>query len=190
MKNNYSQDTVLIAGWLFADLLLGLSMIFLIMNFNGGGQSALATQTPTATPSPVPTTTPTRTPTPTEKIPTPTQSKPSPVPTGTLAAPGLGDAQCYNVNLRSEDVSFQERSVINQLNYQLPNQEDIRSGLVLVWAHGKNLGGRAQFFLARRTQGTARYGYLRASLIFVQAPYYHTRGRFPDHDLFVRKTIR
>ena len=140
MKKIYSQDTVLLAGWLFADLLLGLSMIFLIMNFNGGGRSSLTTPTATTTPSTFPTKTPTQTPTPTEKFHTPTQYTPSPIPTGTLAAPGLGEAQCYNVNLNSEDVLFQERSVINQLNYQIPNQEETNAGLVLVWAHGKNLG--------------------------------------------------
>jgi len=139
LKKTHNQDTVLLAGWLFADLLLGLSMIFLIMNFRGGGISAI-TPTATVTPSPTPTKTPTPIPTPTSTIISSNRITPSPFPTGTLAAPGLGEAQCYNVNLTSEDVIFQERSVINQLEYQIPDQEDLKAGLVLVWAHGKNLG--------------------------------------------------
>lgn len=57
-----SRSTVLLSGWLFADLLLGLTVIFLAANTVGFHPQAIATPippTPTATPSPTPTPTPT-----------------------------------------------------------------------------------------------------------------------------------
>lgn len=83
MKHQFNlQDTVSVAGWLFADLLLGLSMIFLVSNT----QSAPLTPTPTVTSAPttagtlVPWLTLTPTPTPAATL-TPT---PTPTPTPTL----------------------------------------------------------------------------------------------------------
>lgn len=55
------RDTVLLGGWLFADLLLGLAVIFLAANTIGVKiiPTPTPTPTPTATPSPTPTPKPT-----------------------------------------------------------------------------------------------------------------------------------
>jgi hypothetical protein len=65
--------TVLLAGWLFADLFLALAIVFLSSS-NTSGIKALAFTTPTPTPTQIITPTPTPTPTP---VITPT---PSPLP--------------------------------------------------------------------------------------------------------------
>ncbi len=55
MNRRNVRDTVLLSGWLFADLLLGLAVIFLA---NTGGIQLRAVPTPTPPPSPTPTQTP------------------------------------------------------------------------------------------------------------------------------------
>lgn len=77
-KSNTIRDTVSLAGWLFADLLLGLSMLFLVFNTVGGKAilditptptiTLTSTTLPTSTPlsSSTPTITPSITPTPTK----------------------------------------------------------------------------------------------------------------------------
>ena len=92
-------DTVSLAGWLFADLLLGLALIFLLSGTADVGRQhspeaglagvppVASTEEPTSTstPTPGPTATPTLTPTPTEtSTPTATPTAtptPTPVPT-------------------------------------------------------------------------------------------------------------
>ncbi len=60
------QNTVALAGWLFADLLLGIAMFFLVANSIGARQPpATPTLVPTATAMPRPTSTPFPTPFPT-----------------------------------------------------------------------------------------------------------------------------
>jgi hypothetical protein len=63
------RDTVALAGWLFADLLLGLAMLFFVFNTVGTLEAAqpTPTPTPTTTPTTTPTSTPTATPTPTSR---------------------------------------------------------------------------------------------------------------------------
>src|SRR5947209_782920 len=63
------RDTVLLSGWLFADLLLALVVIFLAANTVGVKPQPIPTPTPT--PTPTATATPTPTPTPTAITPTP-----------------------------------------------------------------------------------------------------------------------
>lgn len=81
---NAVRDTTLLSGWLFADLLLGLMVVFLIAS--PGGEAA-PTPTPTPTITPTNTRTPTNTPSPTETYtPTPTHTPTetyTPVPTST-----------------------------------------------------------------------------------------------------------
>ncbi|QBD80792.1 hypothetical protein EPA93_34425 [Ktedonosporobacter rubrisoli] len=52
------RDSVLLSGWLFADLLLGLAVIFLAANTIGITPQARATPTPQTTPTPMPSPTP------------------------------------------------------------------------------------------------------------------------------------
>lgn len=81
------RDTMLLSGWLFADLLLGLMIIFLVST-----PGSPPVPTPTVTPSPTPTSTPTVTPSPSPlptvtPSPTPTSSPtvtPSPTPLPTI----------------------------------------------------------------------------------------------------------
>lgn len=51
------RDTFSIAGWLFADLLLGLAMLFLVFNTVGSSAALIPTPTVTRTPTLLPTTT-------------------------------------------------------------------------------------------------------------------------------------
>ncbi len=79
-----------IAGWLFADLVLVLALVFIAVNWLDDEEdiiepAAAATETPTPTPTPTPTTTPSPTPTPTPP-PTPTAT-----PTQTKACDSASD---------------------------------------------------------------------------------------------------
>lgn len=89
-KKNAVRDTVSLAGWVFADLLLALAMIFLVVNSKVSSQGQAA-------PTPTWTATATRTATPTATVtPTPTATRtPEPTPTrlrtrwATLKAPTI-----------------------------------------------------------------------------------------------------
>jgi hypothetical protein len=74
-QRNIVRDTTLLSGWLFADLLLGLTVVFLMAT--PGGQPG-----PTPTPTPIPTPTLTSTPTNTPIPPPPTNTN-TPEPTFT-----------------------------------------------------------------------------------------------------------
>lgn len=128
-----------IAGWLFADLLLGLSMIFLIAT----SVRAKPTPTPTTIPSPTLTMTVTPTSSPTATItpsPKPEGTLVTPIPTSTKLGPiGLSSAQCYNLSLSSNSVLEQKHSISYQLKSQIPNDKNIQAGLVLLWVHGKDM---------------------------------------------------
>src|SRR5947208_2448124 len=52
-------DTVMLSGWLFADLLLALTIIFLSANTGGVKPKPTPTPIPTSIPTPTPTPTPT-----------------------------------------------------------------------------------------------------------------------------------
>ncbi len=67
-----SRDTITLAGWLFADLLLGLALLFFVADSKGVAPAP----TPTITPIPTRTRTPTNTLTPTDTLtPTPTVTR-------------------------------------------------------------------------------------------------------------------
>lgn len=176
------QDATALAGWLFADLLLGLSMIFLV----SAPISTRPEPTPvsaaraTALPTPAPSATapPTATPTP---LPAPT-----PVPTATSAQtgpPGLSEAQCYNLELGGTDSAdgSETQAVISQLTSQLPNDANIRVGLVIVWAHGQdvqdgaNIAGRVNDALKSSFSSSFGGSTKRKSLGFRYGAYKHAQ---------------
>jgi hypothetical protein len=76
MARRVRNDPLGQAGWLFADLLLGLAMLYFAVGTSAAPPIPPPTPTPTATPLPVPTATPGPTDTP---VPTPTPT-PTPVP--------------------------------------------------------------------------------------------------------------
>lgn len=133
-----SIPTFALAGWLFADLLLGLTIIFL--------GSSIGTPKAILTPTPIATSTPSSDSTnvihsafATSTSPPPTLSSiqsPSPSP-----PPSLGSAQCYNITASSVIDSL---SIIEQLNRQIPNTLNSQAGLVLIWAHGNGLNEGVQ----------------------------------------------
>lgn len=136
-SHSRKRSTLILAGWLFADLLLGLWAFSMVAS---PAPIELPTPTPSATatlfPSQTPTLFPTRTFTP-EITFTPLPTEVGPV--------GLGSAQCYNIELAGTDPSdgSEEYAIIQQLKGQIPNDTNIQAGLVLVWAHGVDiLNGR------------------------------------------------
>lgn len=145
MNRANPHNTISLAGWLFADLLLGLSMIFLL---SSPPPPALpATLTPTLTPTFTATITPTPTLTP-SPLPTEGQKEggrsltPSPTPVPTNYAPvGLAEPQCYNLELAGSDPAdgSERTAILQQLKNQLPNDPSIRAGLLLIWGHGKDI---------------------------------------------------
>ena len=146
MKNlegsRWGRETFQLAGWLFADLLLGTSILFLILSSTGFTHKnpislttfSSPTSTTTFTSTPLPSQTPTAKPSSTPQ-PSPTAT-PLPQPTGTLAAPGLGKPQCYNIDLPSANVSVNKKWIIDQLAAKIPNNAKQRTGLLLTWVHG------------------------------------------------------
>lgn len=142
INQSNSQNAVSLAGWLFADLLLGLSMIFLLSSPPPPALPATPTLTATFTATITPT--PTSTPSPTlranqaaEHILTPS---PTPLPTD-YAPVGLSEPQCYNLELAGTDPAdgSERTAILQQLKNQLPNDPSIRAGLLLIWGHGKDI---------------------------------------------------
>lgn len=142
--------TVSLAGWLFADLLLGLWALFMIIV----PAPKLAPSTPTISASSTIRITPT-TRTQSARISPTFTLTPTPTPTRTLTPTemgpvGLSEAQCYNIELGGtayEDGS-ERQAILTQITGQIPNNEDIRAGLILVWGHGIDIYGGRQ--LAKR----------------------------------------
>lgn len=132
-KQSFSvKDTISLSGWLFADLLLGLSMLFLVFNTVGSDQplNTGVGKDGTIIPSLTATTKPTITPIPTKK----------PTPLGAdLGLPGLSAAQCYNIQLNSRDVRSQIKEIQEFALKSLPNQKSISAGLYLIWAHSDSM---------------------------------------------------
>ena len=123
------RDTISIAGWLFADLLLALAMIFLVSNsiIIKGNPFVIQALTPTNTPTFTPTLT---------LIPTATGTQIPSTPTQSVL--GLSAPQCYNIFLKSTEIN--EINILNKLSGVLPNNENTRAGLVLIWSHGRDVG--------------------------------------------------
>ena len=138
-QRSRSRDTVSMAGWLFADLLLGLAMFFLVANSVGITPLPTPSPTPTATSTPAksatprPSTTPTSSATPT-KVPTNTLT-PTPMSTE-MGPPGLSDAQCYAFDLDSRNVIAQKSYILNNLMRSIPNDSEYPVGMFIVWAEG------------------------------------------------------
>lgn len=136
------RDTVMLSGWLFADLLLGLMVIFLIAS--PGGQKLLPTPTPTLTPTQTPTTTPTLIPTwtPTQTpTATPTQT-PTATPTPTPTRPPRAIAQNpvkfsfttdADALLRGDAGERERLQRIVQSNFKDSNVLDRHAGVVLTF---------------------------------------------------------
>jgi hypothetical protein len=147
-KRSY-QDTVSLAGWLFADLLLGLAMLFLVINSVGTEPASTPTATKTnipVPPSPTPTTSPTATPTPIKTspptrtpliMPTVTHTR-SPIPTSKAtvqesARIGL-DLKPVEIIIRP-DQNFKEVVERGLLSYK-----NRRAGLVLTFGYQPETG--------------------------------------------------
>jgi len=126
------KTTLTLAGWLFADLMLGLWAIFMVAT----PAPRPEVPTPTATLTPTPTMTATFTPTSMAV----TLVTPTPVPTD-MGPVGLSKAQCYNLELNNTnpDDGSERQAIFSQLEGQLPNDEKVRAGLVLIWGHGQDI---------------------------------------------------
>lgn len=144
VKRSTIRDTYSMAGWLFADLLLGLSMLFLISNTVGTPPVHTPTSTPTITP------TMTLTPTLTTVYEPGSGGFGTPEPTLTptltttpLGVIGLGTSQCYNLDLKPGDLSAQQDAILSRLKEILPNDDKIKAGMLIVWGNGgDSLTGR------------------------------------------------
>ncbi|MEJ5201023.1 MAG: hypothetical protein WHV66_02210 [Anaerolineales bacterium] len=144
MNRANPHNTISLAGWLFADLLLGLSMIFLLSS--PPPPPLPATPTPTRTPTFTATFTPNPTSMPSPMMPTGQAGgsilTPSPTPLPTDYAPvGLAEPQCYNLELEGTDPTdgSERTAILQQLKNQLPNDPSFRAGLLLIWGHGKDI---------------------------------------------------
>ncbi len=136
-------STLMLAGWLFADLLLGLSMLFLVSGSRGylptvtPTLSAVPSRSPTLTflPEATPTLTPTLSPSPTPTV----VPRPSATPTPLAVQPGLDEPQCYNFELTSADTASQTAYLTRFFQEQLPDDNHHRAGLVMIWVHGQDM---------------------------------------------------
>lgn len=131
-STNNKRTTFSLAGWLFADLMLGLWAVFMVTN--PAPKPDIPTLTPTLTATPTPTVTSTMVPTAT------IISTPTPLPTD-VGPIGLSDAQCYNLELDGTlfDDGSERQAILSQLEGQIPNDKNLRAGLVLVWGHGQDI---------------------------------------------------
>ena len=148
-------NTVALAGWLLADLLLGLAMLFFVFN-TVGPEPAEPTATPTNTPTVTPTVTLTATPTVTPRgtptvTPTATPtvtSIPSPTPTPVQSGLDLeAEERIIKTNadilLGSDDLAKeQERTRIQQLirdEFEEEYDGKGRAGFVLIWGYAPTI---------------------------------------------------
>lgn len=133
------RTTISLTGWLFADLMLGLWALFMVI-------------IPVSKPAPPPTLTPTSmvTLTATSSI----TQKPTRITTPSLTiiptvTPtvfsvdqiGLSKAQCYNLELQDTYTGdgSEQKAILGQLQNMLPNDRSIHAGLVLIWGHGADI---------------------------------------------------
>jgi len=131
-SSSNKRSTFYLAGWLFADLLLGLWVVFMVTNVPPKQEPVPLTPTPAATFTPTVTATQTH-----PATPTPTST---PLPTD-IGPVGLSKAQCYNLELENtfSGQASETQSILYQLNGQIPNDAKSRAGLVLIWGHGKDI---------------------------------------------------
>ncbi len=121
-------NTVALAGWIFADLMLGLAVLFFAANTVGSlppsptplpPPTPTATPIPTATPTPSPTMAPSPTPSPTPPpTPSPTPSPtPPPTPTPTpVCLPVISpDALAFTLTVDSQGLLRRDASAEDQL---------------------------------------------------------------------------
>ena len=156
------RDTVLIGGWVFADLLLALAMLFFAVNTRGTlpppppppptgtpTVTMTSTATPTTTPTATPTRTPTATPVPTQtRTPAPTATAtptPTPVPQLVIARDPCEVTVALPVNRQEAEARLRERLG------RFPDGQ--KAGLVLTFgkattdAAGKQLAAEANVLL-------------------------------------------
>lgn len=165
-KTASSRDMLTLAGWLFADLLLGLAMFFLVISPAPPAiPTPTVTHTPTSSPSPAPssvfTTTPLPTDTPTPFLtPTPMPTftplptltpwptftpfptyTPFPTPTG-VTEPGIESTSvCYRIQV-NRDALFgassvdEQNRILGELRNFIIASSDFRPGTVLIWGSG------------------------------------------------------
>jgi len=165
------QDTMVLSGWVFADLLLGLMMIFLV-TARGAPPSTPSippTDTPTPTPTPTHTSTPAVTgsdsPTPTwtrTHTPTPTLSRPTDSPIPPTNTPQVSISQksiefSFSVdydkllNSAERDAEFERvKGTVNSLLKSRFNERQ-RAGIVLTFAGGPKSNEDSQ--IARAVNG-------------------------------------
>lgn len=124
------RDTTLLSGWLFADLLLGLTMIFLV------AAPPNKITPPRPTPTPTATVTPTWTP-----VPPPTAtSTPTPPPTATPTiipspTPVVLEQESEEIYLTNDN---DKEKIRVQLRPQLQPYQGRRAGFVLIFGFSSN----------------------------------------------------
>jgi len=128
MTKNYARGgrqspatTFSIAGWLFADLLFVLALIFLTSEQPDLDHQEIS--------SPIIQATNTLSPTSTKKV--------VQLETVTPLEIGLGEAHCYNVELGRR--AYNLADVVRNLEKQIPNSGSVKAGLVLVWTHATSI---------------------------------------------------
>jgi hypothetical protein len=144
---SHVRDTFLLSGWLFADLLLGLAVVFLVALPGGNIKPVVVPPTPTAThtptstatntPSPLPTSTPTYTPTPTlTQTPTATAT---PIPTATPKPDLVLSQQSITFVLRADADKLlrgdpgEKQRLLASLKSQVANYHNKKAGIVLTF---------------------------------------------------------
>jgi len=143
---NDTRSTFGLAGWLLADLLLGLSMFFFVADSRGRLPAPTPTETlmptipltpiPTMTLTPTPTMTPTTIPTSTF-TPSATHSH-----VATQRAPLINnEPQCVNIRVSPRELlrgtQDEIADIIDQINYKIPHFADTHIGIALIWGHGR-----------------------------------------------------
>jgi len=123
------------AGWLFADLLLALGVIFLVSGSKYDKPEIPISLSPTTIASQTNTPTITISFTPTIITETPTNTMNGVEKAGPV---GLSSHQCYNIYLPNGSIDNDD--IYEMLNNQLPDNPAIRAGLVLIWTHGETVG--------------------------------------------------
>lgn len=146
------EESHVATGWLYADLLLALVVVFLSIapgipiykllqdvSRMENGLEVRDDDSAVLLPIPTFTSTPTRIPI----LPTPTPSPPEVVePLITPSPVGLApNAQCYDISIEQaaflSGSSESEAKVVEQLKSILPNSPDTPAGMVIVWARGE-----------------------------------------------------
>lgn len=147
------RDTVSMAGWLFADLLLGLAMLFLVFNTVGEKTTPLSTLTPSPTLSPTsaiqkinktdvpnnvePITRSTVTPT---KFVTPLPEVTATAQIGLDLTPSLVSVSVDSQKILNGDLDEIE-NLRSQIRYKIGDFQEKRVGLVITLGYHQTVGG-------------------------------------------------